>query len=100
MHSLVGIPRKIRLSATIIRADKNVQLLQAEMKAIVSFLAEIFSAVEQLKLLPGVKYKNGALYLLQLRLPCLTDFTNSLKFLSSSLDKKDATELTRHVMWC
>ena len=138
MHSPdldVGIPRKIRLSAIkhhhmILRADEEVQLLQTEMKAVVSFFQDdwqkISSAVEQLQLLPGSKYNNGALYLLQLqRLTCecfLTDLTSTLfqftnlppmpveKFLSSSLsypDKTDATELTMShdvlqgkVMWC
>ena len=69
----IGIPRKIRLSAIkhhhmILRADKEVQFLQTEMKAVVSFFQvdweKISSAVEQLKLLPGSKYNNGALHLL------------------------------------
>lgn len=118
----VGIPRKIKLSAIkhhhmILRADEEVQLLQTEMKAVVSFFQDdwqkLSSAVEQLKLLPGSKHNNGALHLLQLqRLVCecfLTDLMSTLfqftnlpplpveKFLSSSLSyphKEDTTKLT------
>ena len=114
----------------ILRADEEVQLLQTEMKAVISFFQDdwqkISCAVEQLKLLPGSKYNNGALHRLQLqRLTCesfLTDLTSTLfqftnlpplpveKFLSSALSyphKRDAAKFTvshdlpqGNVMWC
>lgn len=74
------VPKRIKLNAVkhhhlSVRADKEIQLLQCEMRATFSFFMrdwqEINTAIEGLKLQPCSSYNNGALNLLQLaRLKC------------------------------
>jgi hypothetical protein len=68
------VPKDVRLNAIkhhhlTLRADEEVCLLQAEMRAKLAFVMndwqQLMTVVEQLKLQPGTKYKNGALQLLK-----------------------------------
>ena len=69
------VPKDVRLNAIkhhylTLRADEEVHLLQADMKATFAFVENnwqhLLTVVDQLKLQPGTKYKNGALHLLNM----------------------------------
>ena len=69
------VPKDVRLNAIrhhhlTLRADEEVCLLQAEMRATLAFIKndwqQLMTVVEQLKLQPGTKYRNGALQLLNM----------------------------------